>query len=71
MILKFEGYMLPIMKLCLDGKTRKSRDLYSVADLCGITDEEKLESECLIKVSKIIIEIMDAFEGFSYFMDDE
>ncbi|MEE1177194.1 MAG: winged helix-turn-helix domain-containing protein [Paludibacteraceae bacterium] len=43
MILKFEGYMLPIMKLCLDGKTRKSRDFYSVADLCGITDEEKLE----------------------------
>lgn len=35
------------------------------------TDEEKLESECLIRVSKIIIEIMDAFEGFSYFMDDE
>ena len=43
MILKFEGYMLSIMKLCLDGKTRKSRDFYSVADLCGITDEEKLE----------------------------
>lgn len=36
-----------------------------------ISDEEKLESECLIRVSKIIIEIMDAFEGFSYFMDDE
>ena len=35
------------------------------------TDEEKLESECLIRVSKIIIEIMDAFEGFSYFMNDE
>lgn len=35
------------------------------------TDEEKLESECLIRISKIIIEIMDAFEGFSYFMDDE
>ena len=35
------------------------------------TDEEKLESECLIRVSKIIIEIMDAFEGYSYFMDDE
>ena len=35
------------------------------------TDEEKLESECLIRVSKIIIEIMNAFEGFSYFMDDE
>lgn len=36
-----------------------------------ISDEEKLESECLIRVSKIIIEIMDAFEGFSSFMDDE
>ena len=36
-----------------------------------ISDEEKLESECLIRVSKIIIEIMDAFEGFSYFMNDE
>lgn len=36
-----------------------------------ISDEEKLESECLIRISKIIIEIMDAFEGFSYFMDDE
>lgn len=35
------------------------------------TDEEKLESECLIRVSKIKTEIMDVFEGFSYFMDDE
>lgn len=34
-----------------------------------ISDEDKLESECLIRVSKIIIEIMDAFEGFGYFMD--
>lgn len=41
MILKFEGYMLPLMQFCMDGKMRKSRELYAVADICGITEEEK------------------------------
>ena len=41
MILKFEGYMLPLMQLCMDGEMRKSRELYAVADICGITEDEK------------------------------
>ena len=52
MILKFEEYMLPLMQLCLDGKTRKSRELYAVADTCGITEDEK--SVMLVSGSQLL-----------------